>query len=490
MSLGFRRLIPHTYLAAFAAGVLATMLTGCGGGGMSPLPPGAPVPNGSTNVVVLLAATANGQLVSFSVSIQSMVLTGKSGNVVTLYKNSVSGVNSVTEFMHLNGAAEPLVGARIPQGVYTAAIVTTGGCEFTSVTFHSNGLLSATDAEGLCGQGTGNTTVNLATPITISGSAMALVLDLQVSQSFTLTDPAGADTYTISPVFTLTPVAISAEPSNGQNAKVTGVSAQITSVDAMDNSFSVRTISGISLQIREDSNTVFQGVAGLGSLAPGMLVNMDDAIQMDGSLLATRVEVNDSMATAEFAGPWLTLTGEPGVLSIQPFNCFIATGNVACDSLVLVTSDTVFNVSGQLSNLQKLPFKPTFDRSAIFLGQNVTNFSLGNRNRQGVPASTTVTLEPQTINGTVMAISASNGFSTFTVTLASYDLIPTLQAFLGAQANLNNPNTVAVYADANTAFLDSGTIAVGTVLRFRGVIFNDQGTLRMDCIEALDGVPE
>jgi hypothetical protein len=47
-----------------------------------------------------------------------------------------------------------------------------------------------------------------------------------------------------------------------------------------------------------------------------------------------------------------------------------------------------------------------------------------------------------------------------------------------------------VYADTNTSFLNSGTIAVGSLIRFRGVIFDDNGTARMDAIAIYDGVTE
>ena len=38
-----------------------------------------------------------------------------------------------------------------------------------------------------------------------------------------------------------------------------------------------------------------------------------------------------------------------------------------------------------------------------------------------------------------------------------------------------------VYVDSNTQMLNSGTIGIGSVMRFNGLVFNDNGTLRMDC---------
>ena len=47
-----------------------------------------------------------------------------------------------------------------------------------------------------------------------------------------------------------------------------------------------------------------------------------------------------------------------------------------------------------------------------------------------------------------------------------------------------------VYADTSTSFLNSGIVGVGSLIRVRGVIFDDNGTLRMDATTIYDGVPE
>jgi Domain of unknown function (DUF5666) len=483
-----RRGVPRALLTFFLV-AMPSLLAGCGSGGSGG--PVGPERGKDTNVVVLLTSTANDQLSDFGLSIESVLLADKAGNTVTLYANTGDGLFGPAEFMHLNGASEPLVTVSVPQGVYTSAIVTVGGCAFETVIFTTN-LNTDIYAEGLCGQGTGDTTVNLSSSITISGAAMVLSLNLQVPQSYTLigSQAAPPDTYTISPVFTLTPVTISSQPTNHQNGKLTGIEAQVVSIDATGNSFAVQTISRVSLQLQSNSSTTFQGVAGLASLEAGMLVNIDVAIQPDGSLLATRVEVDDSAAPAVFVGPWIAPTAQSNVFVILPVGCFPMPDNPVCDSVVQSTGNTVFSVSGQFSNVASLPFPASFSSSSVVLGQNVSSFSLGVRNVQGVPIATTVMLVPQTINGTVTAMSNSNGFAVYTVTLAPYDLIPTLQASLGPLANLNSPATVVVYADTSVQFLNSAPVSSGSVFRFRGLIFNDNGTLRMDCEEVLDGVPE
>lgn len=127
----------------------------------------------------------------------------------------------------------------------------------------------------------------------------------------------------------------------------------------------------------------------------------------------------------------------------------------------------------------------------MFPGQNYSVYSLGVPNQQSIEAATTILLSPQTLNGTVMGISNANGFTLYTAQLASYDLIPTLQTQAGdPYPALNDPNNLVVYADASTSMLNSAPINVGSVVRFRGVLFNDNGTLRMDCQQINDGVAE
>jgi len=73
------------------------------------------------------------------------------------------------------------------------------------------------------------------------------------------------------------------------------------------------------------------------------------------------------------------------------------------------------------------------------------------------------------------------------VTLAPYDLFPQFAVQPGQTTLLTSPNTVVVYADSNTQMLNSTPISVGGVFRFYGLVFNDNGTLRMDCAQVNDG---
>jgi len=85
---------------------------------------------------------------------------------------------------------------------------------------------------------------------------------------------------------------------------------------------------------------------------------------------------------------------------------------------------------------------------------------------------------------------ATGGFTTYDVTLAAYDLIPTLAVQPGQTTVLTDPSNVVLYVDNNTQMLNTQPLALGSVLRFNGLLFNNNRTLRMDCGQVNDGVPE
>ena len=89
----------------FFLSTIAALTTGCGSL-PGPLPPAF---SGNTNVTVLLSSAANDQLSEFGLTFTSLSLTNKAGKVFKLLASPQG-----TEFIHLNGATEPLVTASIP----------------------------------------------------------------------------------------------------------------------------------------------------------------------------------------------------------------------------------------------------------------------------------------------------------------------------------------------------------------------------------------
>jgi hypothetical protein len=454
---------------------------------------------GNTSVTLVVSSTANDKLSMFQMDLIDLTLTSQSGETVSLLASPPSTKPSeYVEFLHVNGTAEPLVTVSIPQGIYTAAALTFGDVQFECEPNPSTG--DGTDSATIGGFGIPSTQVPVVaspTPIKISGTAMGLSLDLQVSKSiqFNSCPSIGAGQYFFAPTFTLTPVPLSSQPTNAGNGKLIGLTGLISSVDRTESSITITSADGPVWSAVVGTSTVLQGVAGISSLIAGMPVNMDVAIQADGALLATRVEVDDPNTTdlSVSSGPlvsvldsqqtlWFVSTLDQGLLYSKGFA-------IGSRPYTYYNSSAVFQISGQLSNLQSLPFTPSFTATNMVPGQNVslTSHTL---NSSGYYPLTTVTLIPQTLDGAVTAISSQGSFTIYTVTLASYDLFPILAVQAGQNTLLANPESVVVYVDNNTQMLNSGMIGVGYIMRFSGLIFNDNGTLRMDCAQVNDGVAE
>jgi hypothetical protein len=465
--------------------LLAIFIAGCGGGGGT-----GTTLSGNTQVVVLASSTANDQLSSFTTTLQSLTLTNQAGKTVNLLASPVS-----EEFIHLNGHVEPIATVNIPQGTYVSASATYNGGA-TPVCNAQNSGSNMTD--GLTGGA--SETINLPNPITVDGTAMALVLDLDVS-TYPEQCPTPAEFPSAPPVtaaFDLTPLTIAAQPTNSTNGLALGLEGTIGSVGSGAAQF---TVNGLvngqtppTWQVSLNSSTVLQGISGAAQLTAQVPVDMDVAVQEDGSLVATRVSVISTETTTltVASGPLMTVS------DAEPVTYVIGAAEQGYLPILIGGfgyanfGNSQFQTPAQFKNLASLPFTATFNSAVMVPGQNVTVTTQATAYPSGpayIPL-TTMALRPQTINGTVSAISSEGGFTTYTVTLAPYDLFPQFAVQPGQTTLLTNPNTVVVYADSNTQMLNKSSLAAGSIFRFYGLVFNDNGTLRMDCAQINDGVPE
>jgi hypothetical protein len=225
-----------------------------------------------------------------------------------------------------------------------------------------------------------------------------------------------------------------------------------------------------------------------------MIANMDLVLESDGSLMATRVEVGDPGATNVLTGPIGKVDDAFGYIvelgrTNEEFNQDTVPASNAWN--YSFDTSTAFKRSGAIAVPSRLPFSATFDSSHMFAGQNVAVASQVIVTSGGAYThATTITLMPQTINGTIMGVSSSGGFTVYTVSLAAYDLFPVLAVQPGQITALQNPSSVEVYVNSNTQMLNSNVISPGNVLRFNGLIFNDNGTPRMVCARVNDGVAQ
>lgn len=478
----------RAHLQAAILGFLPLLAVGCGGGGGA-----VTTLSGNTSVVLLASSTANDQLVEFPLALGSLTLTSQSGKTVTLFSAPVSA-----EFIHLNGNIEPLTTVSIPQDTYTSAAATYGGSAPVCVGLQSSSSGLLIDGALNDGPGTPSVTVNLPQPITVTGTAMGLVLNLQISKSAPFSSACAQNlSVPVSPVFDLTAMEIAAQPTNSTNGKALGLEGAITSVDATGTEFTVGAPVGYwngnppTWQVSTNSSTVFQGIGSAAALSAGMPVDMDVALQQDGTLMATRVAVYDTDATNLSLSVGQLMEAGPSQSTVNGLTGQMV-GQLSSLTDEFGYGNATSQVSGQFTNLQSLPFAATFSAASAVAGQNVMVTSNAPP-VDGYPPLplpiATMTLMPQTIDGTVSAISTSGGITAYTVALAPYDLFTELAGQPG-QPTLTSPGTVVVYADSNTQMLNSGSIAAGGVFRFYGVVFNDNGTLRMDSAAVYDGVAE
>jgi hypothetical protein len=477
-------------LATSAVFLIAALTAGCGSGGNSS---GKQTFSGDTSMTVVLSSTANDQLQEFGLVLQAIDLTNQSGASVRLL-SAPQGA----EFMTVNGGGIPLATESIPQGIYTGASVAVGSAQFTCVTTDSSGGI-AISTYAYRQTSAANVTVNLPSPITVTGSAMGLSVDLQVSQSATYPSSCysgGIASYSVTPTFNLTPLTFSADPTNVSNGKISGFGGYIGSMSTTGSSFALSLpivnltcpcIQPSPFTVLTNNSTLYQGISGFSALGVGSLPDSDGIMQADGSLLATRIAAYDAAATNVMTGPLLFLDTEVPefytlgrqqdgqMLSAQPrdFGAYLFSGS------------TSFQISGQFRNVGNLPFVASFNALNMVAGQNIAAFSQAVTD--DTPA-TTITLMPQTIDGAVTGAAASGGFMVYTVSLAPYDLFPTLATQPGQTTVLTNPSQMEVYVDSNTQLLNTQTLATGNTLRFYGLVFNDNGTLRMDCAQVNDGV--
>lgn len=480
------------YQRLLSLAVIAGVMTGCGGGSsptsVAPIPP--PVEN--TSVTILVSSTANDRVVQANLTVTNLVLTDALGNVVNVLSSPQRA-----EFMHLNGPTESLVTVDVPQGVYTTATATLGNANFACVALTSSGGISA----GTTALISSMPTVTVPAPISISGTHLNLVLNLQISSSqansacsaLYTAPPPGSNDATITPAFTLTTMASAAQMTSSDLAGETGLIGVVSALASDGSGFSVAGTDGPAWSVKANGSTVFQGIAGLSALSVGLPVNFDARPQSDGSLLASRVEVTDANVSelTVWRGPMTFVS------NAAPERNLFVTDNAGPLYVGFeggswglgFDADTIYQTSAQFGNLSSLPFSATFAANNIVAGQSVSLSTHASAfpNAPGLVAVTTVTLLPQTINGTVTAVGSAGSFTTYTVALANYSLFTALATQGGQTTILTNPGSVVVYVDSSTQTLNTAPLTVGSLLRFNGLVFNDNGTLRMDCAEVWDG---
>ncbi|HEY4379087.1 MAG TPA: DUF5666 domain-containing protein [Acidobacteriaceae bacterium] len=425
----------------------ASLLAGCS----NSVSTGSIIASAAVDVPVLITDAPADQLVSFSLTLNTIVLTDSAGKTV-----SILSAPTTIEVCHLNGVQAPLLTAKIPQDTYTSATFTFSNPQITYINSAGAAVVATPTLA------TTSYTHTFSSPIAISNSSTSLLIDLLANQSVTIS----GTTVTVTPVFALRPLsAATAVPPMGQNA--TGMEGHGAVVSASGTTLVIQPPSGPTVTFTTNSSTVMQGFTALSGLTAGQLVEVDFTVQTGGVLLASRIELEPAPPNGL---PQNLISGPVTSVSIPTFKMIATQGLGPSMGPVSATAVTVFNVTTssstafaitrQFGSLSGLPFTPSFSPTNLVAGQTVG--VIASSISGNTATASNVTLVPQTLSGTVTAKATSGGYNVYTLTLASGS----------AFATLSGATTVTVYTSSATVPMATNAIAAGSNVRFNGLVFN------------------
>jgi hypothetical protein len=465
-------------ILAFATSVLilGVVMTGCTSSMTSTSSTSNLIPNVNMSTSpTRITDAASDQILAASLTLNSLVLTDSTGKVTT---NLLPATGITFEATHLDAVQEPLFSPAIPEDTYVSATLTYSNAQVAYVdsTTHTVDVVTATLANT-------SQTITFTAPVTIGNTATSLLVDFLVPNSVTIS----GSTVTVTPQFKVAAVPIASTLMTTHKGKVTAISTSTNSFTLTDPAGTAQTIyvNGSTFFQDANSNISCTGTACLTTFTTmkvNALVEVDTVIAPTsstlpaGSLLATRVEVDDPGTTAPkmLLGPVTsripTATGTP-VTSFNMMVCQLA-GNSSATAVetvnVSVTGSTNFLLPPRYTVLATaLPFAPSFTSSTIFAGQHVAVVTTGVTS--GAATANTVLLQPQTISGVITNIAPSGAYTVYTVTLPPGHWL----------ATLTGQTTVLVYTNGQVVPLTAATPAVSAIMRFNGYLFNVGGTLRL-----------
>ena len=467
------RCLPRFTGFAFVSGLLLFVI-GCGSG-----------PSGNTHTTLLITSTNDAKIPIFRFNLQDVTLIAKDGK-----STPVLTTPQVVELGSINGVARPLVTLDIPRGTYSSVKLTYGSSIFAVI--DRSGGAGSIDISAYNINTPQNQPVTveqtLSTPLVVADLAMGLLLDINIPQSTTYTPyfagtpnltPDGGQT-TFKPVFSLSGITPAARPSTLQDGKVEDVHGLVTA--STGGALTITSDNGTILNFTTSSSTTFAGADGSTASPIGSFVDIDAALQADGSMLATHVQTEAIAQKYDMIGQVIQYTLQRYISNMgrAQQGPDLPNGTGFLGDNVEFSPTALFDIAWPNGTMPTgLPFTPTLSPAAIVPGQNLATPLDALQVSNVIPLTSFVTLEPQTIDGTVTGTSTVNGQTSYTVNLFADDFIP-----------LFGPSsTVVIYATAETHTITTSALASGSVGRFRGLLFNDAGTLRMVATEIEDGVP-
>jgi hypothetical protein len=400
------------------------------------------------------------------VTISSVALTHSGGASVVV----MTGPRPM-EMLRLMGTVAPLAIANVPQGTYTGA----------SMSFASATVMHVDPVSGLPLQrqvnGPMTANVHFSTPLVVGSAPMVVNLDMNMRGSIGI--DAGGNV-SMNPAIAAHHGAVVVGSAHHEDGGLHGMTGTVSGTSG--SGFTLTMMQGLpGVALATHTGTHYDGMSGAHMMGHGQLVAVDASLQPDGSWLASHVQARMAAGGSMSGGVVTGITGSPPTQLTIVMHDGAGTGmmgtNLAGTTTVTVSDTTSFSIHASGVDLSGLPFTPRFDRASLTKGQRIEALSSGQMMQGGgmhgmmgggTLASTSIRLGVQGIQGVVSGYTPNGAQATLTLT------VPADSAF----AKLTGATSMTVYQRAGTQLRGATSIANGTLVQVRGLLFLDAGAFR------------
>lgn len=477
--------IDRRYRVARAVGLAALLWTvafglGCGGAlsGSANQPNGDPLhlgvtpgPLGSTipqTIQVRLGSEPSDRIVSLTLTTSSLKTTNSGSQELELLTGPIT-----VELTRSAIVTEPILIKEIYQDTYSNLIFPdmTG-----QVVFYNSGGSLVTQSLNISGQ-----TITFLTPIVLGATSQVLNVSLDLDQTFTVND----NSITVNSPFVATTQAIvpsppvAPDPGQPETGSINFLVGTVTTdVDTINHIVTLQPTSGLAMNVTYDGNTTFVNCSP--SMLNGMMIQIDGATQLGGSVLASKIAlIDNSQSSSELYGQlsgYATDGINSNLIAAGGAGVNVSTGligkSITLDWLSASYSVDHGRIPASISFFDEgIDGTLVFDESHLFPGQFVAVQwdSLvvpdPDSNNAGFMQPRMFELEGQTLKGHVFsyAFDATLQCFTFTLTVADDAAIKTMNPGL----------SISVRQIPQTYLRNTPTFADGDMVKVRGLLFAD-----------------
>jgi len=339
-----KKFLPISFLVALMA-----LTIGCGGNGTSTGTGG----NQPGSVFVTGEDAPVSSVVTFNITINSITLNNSSGSVTVL------STPTAVDFGRLVGLRSLLGFNTVAPGTYTSATFTfEASAPAPSISYldFTTTPPSLGTMMGTLSSPTVTVSFSAGAPLVVGNNGLAgLHMDFDLRKSLAV-DSNGDFTGVINP--TVDVMAVSASDDLGQ---ITDFVGSVLSVNASGNTFTMQGPYGFQRVIDVNAQTTFNPTFSLANLTAGSIVTLIGTMQLDGSILASNVEVITT-DLAFVSGRILAVS--PATGPVQTVTLFV--GEELPNNIYNIDSVQTIDISGVPSSEFKIGLFDDLDTTALF----------------------------------------------------------------------------------------------------------------------------